>query len=164
MAAGVVLIGPLWTALTCATRFRAANLLAYLPLPGGLALTCTALYCIYLTVTWIPHEEKLLYLTLSLFHFFYSKFCLKKNLWLDHQYYTNSIFNSPIIIWLKAKSFNVKLFLDIANENKIKYKTASKNICLFNTNRCLLLFYFTFLFSHLSDAFIQIDLQIRKSN
>ncbi len=42
MAAGVVLTGPLWMALTSAARFRAANLLAYLPLPGGLALTCTA--------------------------------------------------------------------------------------------------------------------------
>ncbi len=43
----------LWSslALTCAARFR-DNLLAYLPLPGGLALTCTALYCIYLSLTW----------------------------------------------------------------------------------------------------------------
>ncbi len=37
--------GPLWRALTCAARFG-ANLLAYLPLPGELALTCNALYCI----------------------------------------------------------------------------------------------------------------------
>ncbi len=44
MGAGVVPTGPLWLALTCADRFRAANLLAYLPLPGGLALTCTALH------------------------------------------------------------------------------------------------------------------------
>ncbi len=44
MAAGVVLTGPLWPALTCAARFRAANFLAYLPLPGELALTCTVLH------------------------------------------------------------------------------------------------------------------------
>ncbi len=34
--------GPHWPALTCAAGFRAANLLAYLAMPGGLALTCTA--------------------------------------------------------------------------------------------------------------------------
>ncbi len=44
MAACVVLTGPLWPALTSAARLRAANLPDYLPLPGGLALTCTALH------------------------------------------------------------------------------------------------------------------------
>ncbi len=41
--------GPHWPALTCAARFR-DNLLAYLHLPGGLALTCNALYCIFLSL------------------------------------------------------------------------------------------------------------------
>jgi len=77
----VVITGPLWLVLTCAARFR-ANLLAYLPLPGGLALTCTALYCIYLSLTWLLLEETLnvllLCLTLSFsFIYFYTKLSQK---------------------------------------------------------------------------------------
>ncbi len=100
MAAGVVLTGPLWPALTCAARFRAVNLLAYLALPGGLALTCTALYCIYLSLTWFLLEETLnvllLCLTLSPFHFFNTKFCLKKH--------SNLIINITQIVYLIIKS------------------------------------------------------------
>lgn len=72
MAAGVVLTGPLWLALTCAARFRATNLLADLALPDGLALTCTALQCIYLSLTWFLLEETLnvLLLCLTLSSFF----------------------------------------------------------------------------------------------
>ncbi len=73
--------GPLWLALTSDARFRAANLLSYLPLPGGLALICTtlycictALYCIYLSLTCFLLEETLnillLCLTLSPINFF----------------------------------------------------------------------------------------------
>lgn len=80
MAAGVVLTGPLWLALTCAARFRDANLLANLALPGGLALTCTALYCIYLSLTWFLLEETLNeLLLLSPFHFFLHKILSKIN-------------------------------------------------------------------------------------
>ncbi len=104
MAAGVVLTGPLWPALTCAARFRAANLLANLPLPGGLALTHTALYCIYLSLTWFLLEEALNVLlqclTLSpilVFCIFLQNYVLKK-LQHNHQYYINNIINSHIII------------------------------------------------------------------
>ncbi len=59
----------------------------------------------------------LLCLTLSRFIFF---------LHINHQYYSNSIFNSHIIIWLKTKSFNVKMFLDTGNEKRKIYKTTWK--------------------------------------
>ncbi len=58
----------------------------------------------------------MLCLTLSPFHFFKHKILSKK--------ITNLIINITQIVyliaifWLKTKSFNVKLFLDIANENK----------------------------------------------
>ncbi len=79
MAAGVVLTGPLWTALSCAARFRDANLLAYLCLPGGLALTCTVLHLPVFDMFFLEEILNVLLLcfTLSPFHFFYTKFCLK---------------------------------------------------------------------------------------
>ncbi len=98
MAAGVVLTGPLWPALTCAARFRADNLLVYLPLPGELALTCTALYCIYLSLTWFVLEETLnvllLCLTLSHFHFFLHKILSKKKTNFTQIVYLVTIFSS----------------------------------------------------------------------
>ncbi len=107
----ICLCGPLWPARTCAARFR-ASLLAYLPLLGGLALTRTA----HLSLTCFLLEEKLLYLTLSPFHFFLPKFCLKNS---------NLIINITQIVYLiaifscglKTKSFN-EMFLD--TETKIK--------------------------------------------
>ncbi len=89
--------GPLWLALTCDARFRAANLLSYLALPGGLALICTALYCIYLSLTCFLLEETLnillLCLTLSPIHFFYTNFCQKNS---------NLIINITQIVYLIA--------------------------------------------------------------
>ncbi len=81
-----------------------------------------ALHFIYMSLTWFPLEETLnlllqLCLTFVSFAFFLYKIMSKK-LKLNHQHYTNSIFNRHIIIWLKTKSFNVKLFLDIANKKK----------------------------------------------
>ncbi len=55
MGAGVVLTGPHGPSLACAARFRATNLLAYLSLPGLLALTCTLLHL--LSLTWFLLEE-----------------------------------------------------------------------------------------------------------
>ncbi len=72
MAAGVVLTGPLWTALSCAARFRDANLLAYLCLPGGLALTCTVLHLPVFDMVFLEETLNVLLLcfTLSPFNFF----------------------------------------------------------------------------------------------
>ncbi len=85
-----------------------------LPLPGGLALTCL----------WhgFFFKKPRMYCCCALFCpllIILHKIMLKKNskpyhLKIPyHQYYTNSIFNSHIIIWLKTKSFNVQMFLDI---------------------------------------------------
>ncbi len=111
MSAGVALSGPLWRALTCAARFG-ANLLAYLPLPGELALTCNALYCIPVFDMLSSWREAAVPYFVP-FSFFYPKFCLKKLVNI-----TQSIFNSHIRIWLKTKSFNMKMFLETENENK----------------------------------------------
>ncbi len=103
------------------------------------------LHLIYLSLTWFLLEETLsvllLCLTLSPFRVFFTQNCQKKKK-RNHQYYTNGIFNSHIIVWLKTKSLNVKLFLYIANENKCK--TTSKNVCLFNTIRYLLFYILKF--------------------
>ncbi len=102
----------------CQVQGKFAGLLA----PAGWIdsdLHCTVLH---LSLTWFLLEETLnvllLCLTLFSFHFFNTKLCKKQNKLLLHQYYTYSIFNKHIIIWLKTKQFNVKMFLDIANENK----------------------------------------------
>ncbi len=132
MQASLALSGWLWPA----ARFRAANLLANLALPGGLALTCTALYCIYLSLTWFILEGTLNVLLLCIvpFSFYLYKILSKKK--LNCQYYTNGIFNSHNIIWIKIQLFIVNMFLDIANENKNK---TTRNVCLFNTNRFIIL-------------------------
>ncbi len=83
MAAGVVLTGPLGP----------ANLLANLALPGGLALTCTASY---LPVFDMVSSRRNLECIVAVvpFSFFTQNCKKKKKLQLNHQYYTNSIFNS----------------------------------------------------------------------
>ncbi len=67
-----------------------------------------ALYCIYLSLTWFLLEESLnvslLCLTFSLFRFFFTQSSVPKNL---NQYYTNSTFNSHIIIWLNYISITL---------------------------------------------------------